>query len=189
LRLMTRTPLYSQNENNLSRTWSLRCTRSATGCTTHTSRIASGAGQAFGLRVEHGRSTFLTVCTQRRRRLLVLLSSFQYNDLRLGEVVGNHDFRGANMGPQRSSFPTPRACIDRLLHGACRAQLLAESSLQKKIGGYVEDLCKLLRLRLANRPLSAHNLRGYAARAEYVEKIALAQTVLFHQTAQPAVRR
>jgi hypothetical protein len=53
----------------------------------------------------------------------------------------------------------------------------------------MEQPSELLRLRLADRPLSAHNLGGYAAGTKHVEQVALAQAVLFHQAAQPAVGR
>ena len=53
----------------------------------------------------------------------------------------------------------------------------------------MEQLGELLRPRLAYRPLSVHNLRGYAAGSKHREQVALAQTVPFHQAAQPAAGR
>jgi hypothetical protein len=58
-----------------------------------------------------------------------------------------------------------------------------------EIRGTDRHLGELLRLRLADRPLSAHDFRGYAARTKHIEQIALAQAVLFHQAAQSAVGR
>src|ERR1017187_430071 len=60
---------------------------------------------------------------------------------------------------------------------------------KEEIGGHVEQLGELLRLRLADRALAAHNLRGYAAGTKHSEQVALAQAVLFHQAAQAAVGR
>ena len=53
----------------------------------------------------------------------------------------------------------------------------------------MEQLGELLRLRLTDRSLAAHNLRRYAAGTKHVQQVALAPAVLFHQAAQPAVGR
>src|ERR1039457_2281838 len=96
--------------------------------------------------------------------------------------------------------PTPIAgCLvqsakERLAPGQRRMRRLASKQplrllSKEEIGRYVEQLGELLRLRLADRSLSAHHLRGYAAGTKHVEQVALAQAVLFHQAAQPAVGR
>src|SRR5580698_11520000 len=61
--------------------------------------------------------------------------------------------------------------------------------LEEEVGRYMEQLCQLLSLRLADRPLAAYNFRGYAAGPKHIEQVALSQAVLFHETAQPAVGR
>jgi hypothetical protein len=50
---------------------------------------------------------------------------------------------------------------------------------KEETGRHVEQFGELLRLRLADRSLSAHNLRGYAAGTKHIQQIALAQAVLF----------
>ena len=45
---------------------------------------------------------------------------------------------------------------------------------KEEVGGHVEQLGELLRLRLADRSLSADNLGGYAAGTKHVEQVALA---------------
>jgi len=45
---------------------------------------------------------------------------------------------------------------------------------EEEIGGHVEQRGELLGLRLADRSLSPHNLRGYAAGTKQVEQVALA---------------
>ncbi len=60
---------------------------------------------------------------------------------------------------------------------------------KEQIGRNVENLGELFRLGFTNRALAADDLRGYAAGTKNVEQVALAQAVLFHQAAQPAVGR
>ena len=60
---------------------------------------------------------------------------------------------------------------------------------KEEVGRHVEPLGEILRVRLADRPLSSHDLGGYAAGTKHVEQVALAQAVFFHQATQPAVGR
>lgn len=59
--------------------------------------------------------------------------------------------------------------------------------LEEQIGRHMEECGELLSLGLADGPLSTYNFRGYASRAEHARQVPLAQAVLFHRAAQPAV--
>ena len=55
---------------------------------------------------------------------------------------------------------------------------------KEEVGRHVEQFGELFCLRFADRPLSAHNLRGDAAGTKNFQQVALTETVLFHKAAQ-----